>query len=240
MPQIHLIRPPFGVLLALALAAPSAAIAYDNQDAIRACESRIGQEYGLTDLREGHAVQQPGEKNYRVEGKTKVDGEKYPWTCEIRNRRVVDVDYRGRRPSRADSGIADVMPRRSGEVEVRMPGGCTALYDREGELIARSRECSASDRRRADDAVAAYFRAPGTSRDRDWRNGGYGGYDGYGDGRSQLDIGLSENGNGRVRFADGCTVYYRNGRREAASDACRNRQLDAADEAVDDRHYDRH
>jgi hypothetical protein len=63
--------------------------------------------------------------------------------------------------SSADNGIPEVVARPSGEVEVRMPGGCVALYDRNGGLITRGSSCSASDRRRADDAINSYRREQG-------------------------------------------------------------------------------
>ncbi|MBK1716200.1 hypothetical protein [Thiocystis violacea] len=254
MHRDHPIQTPIGVLLTLALLAPGAAFAYDNKDAVRDCESRVRSEYGLIDLRESRAAQLPGEKNYRVEGKTKIDGDKYPWSCEINNRRVVDVDYRGRRPPRVGGGpgggpgggVPEVVPRRSGEIEVRMPGGCTALYDRDGDPINRGGSCGPGDRRRADDAAASYVREQGYGggRDRRYSQEDRGDYDRAYDnregsepprrGNSGLDIDLSERGSGRIRFDNGCTVSYQNGRRTRVSSACGDRQIDRADDAVDD------
>ena len=57
----------------------------------------------------------------------------------------------------------EVVPRSSGEVEVRMPGGCVALYDKSGGLITRGSSCSKSDRRRADEAATSYLREQGVS-----------------------------------------------------------------------------
>jgi hypothetical protein len=57
----------------------------------------------------------------------------------------------------------EVVSRHTGEVEVRMPGGCVALYDKSGGLITRGSSCSASDRRRADEAAASYLREQGVS-----------------------------------------------------------------------------
>lgn len=240
MRQTHFIQIPLGVLLTLALAVPGVTFAYDNKDAIGACENRIRAEYGLMDLRDARAVQLPGEKNYRVEGMAKVDGDKYPWSCEIEDRRVVDVDYRRRQSSRSSrGGIPEVVPRRSGEVEVRMPGGCTALYDRDGELITRGSSCSPGERRRAEDAAASYFREQGYggnrgNRDRDRDDDDRGGSGNRHRGNSDLDIALSERGSGRVRFDNGCTVFYQNGRQSTASRECRDSQIDRADDAVDD------
>jgi hypothetical protein len=57
----------------------------------------------------------------------------------------------------------EVRSRSSGEVEVLMPGGCVALYDKSGGLITRGSSCSASDRRRADESAASYLREQGVS-----------------------------------------------------------------------------
>ena len=72
-----------------------AAFAYDTEDAIRDCEQRIRDEYQLTDLRNSYATQLPGDKHYRVEGKAKVDGDKYPWSCEVKDRRVTMTSFEG-------------------------------------------------------------------------------------------------------------------------------------------------
>ncbi|MBK1723410.1 hypothetical protein [Thiocystis violacea] len=251
MHQTSLIRRPLGLLLALTIAAPGVALAYDTKDAIRDCEDRLRSEYGLIDLRESRGVQLPGDKTYRVEGKTKIDGEKYPWTCDVQRRRVVNLEYRGRRPSRAGGppggGGPEVVPRRSGEVEVRLPGGCMTLYDRRGDLINRGSRCSPGDRRRADDAAAAYFREQrhgGDRRNDDRRNDDrrnddrrYDDRGGSGRGNqrdSELDIDLSKRGSGRVRFDNDCVVYYEKGRRSTVSPQCSGRQVDRADKAVDD------
>ncbi len=240
MHQTHSIHTPIGVLLALALTAPGVVFAYDNRDASRDCESRIRSEYGLTDLRDTRATQVEGDKRYRVEGNAKVDGDKYPWTCQIDNRRVVNLEYHGRKPYRASGGgTPEVVPRRSGEVEVRMPGGCTVLYDRDGEQINSGRSCSPGDSRRADDAAASYFREQGSggSGSRDDRGRSYDDRGRYGSrhhGNAGLDMALSERGSGRVKFDNGCTVFYQNGRQSTASRECSDRQIDRADDAVDD------
>ena len=57
----------------------------------------------------------------------------------------------------------EVSSRSSGEVEVLMPGGCVALYDKSGGLITRGSSCSKSDRSRADKAASSYLREQGVS-----------------------------------------------------------------------------
>jgi hypothetical protein len=86
-------------LLALALAAPGAAFAYGEKDAIRDCESRIRSEYHLTDLRDAHAERlTDSEHHYKVQGVTKLDGNRHPWTCEVKNRHVAMAEYSGPKP----------------------------------------------------------------------------------------------------------------------------------------------
>ena len=82
--------------ITLALAVPSAAMAYDEDDAIKDCEKRLGDEYGLTDFRHMDADKLEGEGHkYKVTGKTKVDGDKYPISCDIKDRHVTSVTYDG-------------------------------------------------------------------------------------------------------------------------------------------------
>jgi hypothetical protein len=92
------VRSPVGLILTLALVAPGAALAYNEKDAISDCESRLRSEYHLSDLRDAHATQLPGDKHFKVEGKAKVDGEKHPWTCEVKDRHVTSAEYSGPKP----------------------------------------------------------------------------------------------------------------------------------------------
>jgi hypothetical protein len=89
------LQPASTLLMSLALAAPGAAFAYDTEDAVRDCEQRIRDEYQLTDLRNSQGTQLGGDKHYRVEGKAKVDGDKYPWSCEVKDRRVAMTRFEG-------------------------------------------------------------------------------------------------------------------------------------------------
>lgn len=92
-------RAPANVLLVLALAAPGAALAYDEKDAIRDCESHIRSEYQLSDLRDATAERlNDTALHFKVQGLTKVDGDKHPWTCEVKNRHVTAAEYSGPKP----------------------------------------------------------------------------------------------------------------------------------------------
>lgn len=98
MHQIKPIQTQIAALLALALAAP-AALAYGNKDAIRDCESHIRSEYKISDLRDAQAEQiMDSEHHYKVHGLAKVDGDKHPWSCEIKNRHVTMAEYSGPKP----------------------------------------------------------------------------------------------------------------------------------------------
>jgi hypothetical protein len=88
-----------GALLTLALALPGVALAYGNHDAIRDCESRLRSEYHLSDLRDASAEKLgDSEHHYKVHGLAKVDGDKHPWTCEVKNRHVTSAEYSGPKP----------------------------------------------------------------------------------------------------------------------------------------------
>jgi len=87
------------LLLALALAAPGAAFAYTEKDAINDCESHIRSEYKITDLRDANAERlNDVALHFKVQGIAKVDGDKHPWTCEVKNRHVVAAEYSGPKP----------------------------------------------------------------------------------------------------------------------------------------------
>jgi hypothetical protein len=70
--------------MSLTLATSGVAFAYDTGDVIRDCGQRIRDEYQLTDLRNSQGTQLGGDKHYRVEGKAKVDGDKYPGPARSR------------------------------------------------------------------------------------------------------------------------------------------------------------
>lgn len=85
--------------LALGLCLPGAAFAYGEKDAIRDCNERMRNNYKLTDFRSESAEKIPGGGHrYKVVGKTKVDGKKYDYSCEIKDRRVVKMEYNGKEP----------------------------------------------------------------------------------------------------------------------------------------------
>jgi hypothetical protein len=87
------------VTATLALAAPSGAFAYGRDDAVRDCESHLRSEYGLSDFRHDSAEQLRGEGHqYKVVGETKIDDQKYPFECQIRDRHVTSVKYDGPEP----------------------------------------------------------------------------------------------------------------------------------------------
>ena len=56
------------------------------------------------------------------------------------------------------SGVPEITARSSGELEVSMSSGCTALYDRRGDLITRGSSCSKHEKRKLNDAVTSYLR----------------------------------------------------------------------------------
>ncbi|NEX16844.1 MAG: hypothetical protein C1943_09495 [Halochromatium sp.] len=85
--------------LAMGLCLPGAAFAYGESDAIRDCNSRMRADYSLSDFRSESAEKLPGGGHrYKVVGKTKIDGKKHSYSCEIKDRRVVAVNYDGPEP----------------------------------------------------------------------------------------------------------------------------------------------
>lgn len=87
------------VLMLCALGLPGTAFAYNEKDAIRDCNKRMRDEYGLKDFRHESAQQlMDSEHHYKVTGKSKVDGEQYPYDCEIKNRHVTAINYSGPKP----------------------------------------------------------------------------------------------------------------------------------------------
>jgi hypothetical protein len=84
------------VAITLSLAVPGAAMAYDEDDAIKDCQKRLRDEYQVTDFRHMEGERLPGEGHkYKVTGKTKVEGDKYPISCNIKDRHVTSVTYDG-------------------------------------------------------------------------------------------------------------------------------------------------
>lgn len=90
--------------VAVGLTLPGIALAYDEDDAIRDCNNRMRSEYKLTDFRSESAKQLPGAGHrYEVSGKTKVDGDKYDYRCDIENRHVTAIHYDGPEPEGMDT-----------------------------------------------------------------------------------------------------------------------------------------
>lgn len=95
----RIIQPLIAGGLALGLCLPGAAFAYGEKDAIRDCNERMRANYNITDFRSESAEKIPGGGHrYKVVGKTKVDGKKYDYSCEIKDRRVVKLEYNGKEP----------------------------------------------------------------------------------------------------------------------------------------------
>ena len=92
-------HPLFAAAVTLAIAVPGGAFAYDEDSAIRDCEKRLRDEYKLSDFRHQSAETLPGGGHkYDVKGTTKVDGKQYPFGCEVRDRHVTSVTYKGPEP----------------------------------------------------------------------------------------------------------------------------------------------
>ena len=92
-------HPLLAAAMTMTLAAPTGAFAYDEDSAIRDCESRLRDEYKLSDFRDQSAQKlADGNHHYKVKGITKIDGKKHPFGCEIKDRHVTSVTYDGPEP----------------------------------------------------------------------------------------------------------------------------------------------
>jgi hypothetical protein len=112
----------------------------------------------------------------------------------------------------------NVKTEKNGEAEVRYSDGCVVYYGKSGRRMDSRPGCSASQNRRADEAMAAYSRQHG--------RGGDGQY-----GRAPEVI-VDRQGAGRVEFANDCVVRYdREGHRKALS-RCTNDEIRWADRAM--------
>mgnify|MGYP003572439031 FL=1 len=99
MSQNTIRYPALAAALTLALAVPSAAFAYGEKDAIKDCEKRLKDEYGLRDFRHQTGEKLPGEGHkYKVKGETKIDDKKHPFECDIADRHVTSIRYSGPEP----------------------------------------------------------------------------------------------------------------------------------------------
>ena len=106
MPQLNPIQTSIAAVLALACAAPGVAFAYGDREAIRDCENRIRSEYKIKDLRDATATQvmDNTQHHYKVQGSAKVDGDRHPWSCEVKNRHVIAAEYSGPKPKGLSTG----------------------------------------------------------------------------------------------------------------------------------------
>lgn len=187
------LRAPLAAALTLALALPSGAFAYDKKDAERDCENRLRDEYGLSDFRHESAEKIEGESHsFRVTGKVKVDGEKYPFSCEVKDRHVTSVSYDGPEPEGlgtseklaigAAAAIAAglIVSQLAGDEEDSSPTGkyTTADYDATTILPCSIGEpthadsCPAGIRRGKGGAATIHVTSPaGSERSLDFRGG---------------------------------------------------------------------
>jgi uncharacterized protein YecT (DUF1311 family) len=94
------LRIPFAATaLALAMAASSGAYGYDEKSAIRDCEKRLSSEYNLSDFRLQKAEKLSASgHHYKVTGETKIEGQRHPFGCEVKERHVTSVSYDGPEP----------------------------------------------------------------------------------------------------------------------------------------------
>jgi uncharacterized protein (UPF0179 family) len=132
------------------LAAPSIAMAYDEDDAIKDCEKRLRDEYQLTDFRHQKAekLAEEGHK-YKVTGNTKVDGDKYDFSCDIKDRHVTSVTYDG--PEK--EGMSDAQKAAVGVAAVAASAAIAAKLKEKEEEKERFANVSSTGLKACRDAV---------------------------------------------------------------------------------------
>lgn len=136
--------------ITLSLAVPSAAMAYDEDDAIQDCKKRLRDEYQLTDFRHESAEKLPGEGHkYKVTGNTKVDGDKYDFSCDIKDRHVTSVTYNG--PEK--EGMTDAQKAAVGVAAVAASAAIAAKLKAKEEEKARFANVSSAGLKACRDAV---------------------------------------------------------------------------------------
>ncbi|MGB5735791.1 MAG: hypothetical protein WBM40_15255, partial [Thiohalocapsa sp.] len=120
---------------------------------------------------------------FKVNGQTKINGEKYPWDCEVKDRHVTTVNFSGLKPEglgtaekfaigAAASAVSkdqesepvaetaappEVRARSSGEMDGILADGCTVLYDDFGLRAQKGASCSADDLKQTEKATTAHL-----------------------------------------------------------------------------------
>jgi hypothetical protein len=151
-------------------------------------------------------------------------------TCNRRQiERAEQADARWRQQNAGPNpGTPQVVVFNNGTGRVVIDRNCVTHYDRDGDRIDSPPGCSRTELRRADQLMAAYRRDQGLDRP---PVGGGGGNERPGSGKG--DVRIEANGQGTVRFSNGCTVYYDvNGHRYRGSRGCDRAQELRADELM--------
>lgn len=151
------------------------------------------------------------------------------------NRRQIEraqqADARWRQQNAPNVGAPQVVVFANGTGRVVMDRNCVAHYDRDGDRIDTPRGCDRNELRRADQAMAAYRRQQGLDRPGAGWGGSGGGNERPGSGKG--DVRIEANGQGTVRFSNGCTAYYDvNGNRYRGSRGCDRAQELRADQLM--------
>jgi hypothetical protein len=129
-------------------------------------------------------------------------------------------------------GAPQVVVFNNGTGRVVMARNCVTHYDRDGDRIDSPPGCSRTELRRADRAMVDYRRDHGLDRPPVGGGGGWGGSNER-PGSGKGDVRIDANGQGTVRFSNGCTVYYDvNGNRHRGSRGCDRAQELRADELM--------
>jgi hypothetical protein len=83
--------------VSLSLALPGVTLASQEEKAEALCKAKIQSVYGVSDMRQvwGEKV---GHHKFKIHGRVKVDHQKYPFDCKIKNGQVKSYSYDGPHP----------------------------------------------------------------------------------------------------------------------------------------------
>lgn len=87
--------------VSLCLLAPGVGMASEEGHAKQLCENKIRNVYRVSDFRHVEA-EQVGNHKYKIHGKVKIDHQKYPFNCKIKNGHVKSYAYNGPSPRHRD------------------------------------------------------------------------------------------------------------------------------------------
>lgn len=122
----------------------------------------------------------------------------------------------------------------NGEIEATFSNNCVVYYDARGKRKSANKNCSSSQRSRADTGVASYRREQGMAGypGSEAPPGGFGAHGGHHYGPPEVV--MDRHGRAHVNVGGACVVYYdRDGDRDGTNDHCSHSERSKADDAME-------